>query len=118
MRELLKAAALRKVEITLFGEILVCHEPPATAFTDLHLRRKTDPVGAYAGLFERFVTKQDGTPAFTKEEAFAIASGSAKVFTPLILALTNTLDDEKKVLVTLIDSDIGSPSDSDEASKS
>jgi hypothetical protein len=117
VRKILELAALRSKRVELAGEIFVCMEPPFASSEDFVASLKTDRIKAYAMLLVRYVKTEAGEPAFTEEEAIAIASGSSVAFMPLFLAITGFKDDEKKASPPTNSSDTASPSPSEDPSK-
>lgn len=118
MRQILKLAALRSKRVELAGEVFVCMEPPFAAAQDFSELLKKDRTAAFTKLLLDFVKLEDGkTPAFTKDEARELASGSAQAFMPLFLAITGFADSEKKASPPTSDSATDSPSPSPDQSK-
>ncbi len=117
MRKILELAALRSKRVELAGEVFVCMEPPFASSEDFIASLKTDRTKAYAMLLLRNVKTEDGEPAFTQEEANAIALGSVQAFMPLFMAITGFKDDQKKASAPTSSSDTDSPTPSGAPSK-
>lgn len=118
MRKILELAALRSKRVELAGEVFVCKEPPFSNSEDFLENLKKDKVKAYQTMLLRYVFLEDGvTPAFTEEEALALATGSAIAFMPLFTAITGYGDREKKDSPPTNGSATDSPSPSDAPSK-
>jgi len=110
MRKLIEGALLRKTELTLGDEVIVCREPSATVSMQFSEKLKLDRDVAMAWLIVNHCERPDGSPAFSQEEADTIASGSARVLIPLFTAITGGgADPEKKASPTRSDSDTASP---------
>lgn len=95
-RRLLELAQLKERTITIEGESVRIREPNGLQMMEYRALRKTDLPAAIAILIHECVLGEDGAKLYTLEEAKQIAGGHAKVFTPLIVALTGFDDTPEK----------------------
>lgn len=124
-RRLLELAALRETTVIIDGETLRIREPNGLEMMEYRAKRVTSLPEAIAYLISRCVIEDrehedsegkkltlKDLPVFTLDESRKIANGHAKVFTPLVIALTGFDFDptEKKSSPSPKNSGIDSPS--------
>lgn len=99
-RRLLELAALKEATVNIEGEELRIREPNGLQMMEYRSRRLTNLPDAVAYLISVCVIEtKDGAdvPVYSFDQAKLIANGHAKVFTPLIVAITAfNFDSQKK----------------------
>lgn len=92
--KVLEAAALRVSSVKIAGETVFVKEPTGAQLSDFS--SDGDVKERTAGLFLTCIVDEVGVAILTKEEATQLASGSTRVTSKLINAITGTLKEDAK----------------------
>ena len=98
--KILELAQINTAPVTIAGCVFKVREPSALEMIRyrelLDEKEGGSKAHGVAFLFEKCVFNEDMTPAFDKDEAFAIAVGSSRVAMPLLTALLQWQKDKEE----------------------